>query len=61
MIQTKLVSGATTTVTFLPTDKRVKVGTILSLQGDTRRWRVTEQWTKIDASLIHRDWHVGGL
>ena len=61
MIQTELVCDGRTMVTWLPRDPRVKVGSVLTLDGKIGEWTVTYQSPALDASSIPRGWSVGGL
>ena len=56
MIQTKLTSGNITLITFLPVDKRVRVGSTISLEDNPRKWKVKEQWTKMEMEDINQGW-----
>lgn len=61
-VQTKLRSGQTFTTYWLPVDRRVKVGTVITLKGDDRRWQVIKQCEpRLDRRLLRTDWKVGGL
>lgn len=44
-------------ITWLPIDKRVRVGSVLSLQKVTGRWRVVEQFSRIESHEINRKWN----
>jgi hypothetical protein len=61
MIQTQLGNDTRRMVTWLPHDRRVKVGSVISLDADERKWEVLDQSEKIDSASITRGWSVGGL
>jgi hypothetical protein len=44
-------------VALLPQDKRVRVGTVISLHKDELRWKVLEQFGSIDLSAVNRGWN----
>jgi hypothetical protein len=56
VIQTLLRHRNTFQVAFLPTDTRVRKGTVLSLKGDSRMWAVEDQFAQQDAENIQRGW-----
>jgi len=56
VIQTELANGSTHMVVFIPYDRRIKVGTVLTLDKDEREWTVVEQFCRIDTSDIKRGW-----
>jgi hypothetical protein len=60
-VQTKLAHGDTFTVCWLPVDRRVKPGTIVTFVKGGQKWRVIEQWSKMAGHLINKEWRVGGL
>ncbi len=49
--------------TWLPMDKRVRIGTVITLKDDERRikWTVRSHGARMEARLINRRWNVGGL
>lgn len=59
--QTKLASGSSRMVCWIPRDPRVKVGTVISLAKGAERWRVLEQYSTAEYQEVKRDWKVGGL
>lgn len=64
MVQVKLVrnEGLTRaeTVCWLPVDPRLKVGTKLTLKGETKWWEVAELWSTRERTQINHHWEVGG-
>lgn len=64
MRQVSLRDGDSRTVTWLPDDKRLRVGTRVTLKDSedpSRLWTITGRSEPKDSSQIHRDWRVGGL
>jgi hypothetical protein len=61
MIQTELARGNVRMVTWLPQDKRVRIGSIVSLNRQEDRWTVLNQSVPVDEKSIPRGWSVGGL
>jgi hypothetical protein len=61
MIQTDLQSGDVHLTSWLPQDKRVKLGSRISLDKDPTVWTVMKQYEPIDSSQIQRGWNVGGI
>lgn len=57
VIQTELANGTTHMVVLLPYDKRIKVGTRLTLENDDREWSVLKQFCRIDTSDVKRGWN----
>lgn len=57
LVQTELANGSTRMVVMLPYDKRVRVGKLLTLEGDDREWEVLAQFCRIDISDIKRGWN----
>jgi hypothetical protein len=57
MIQTELARGTSRLVTWLPQDRRVKVGTVISLHKSPDRWKVTAQSAPVDSGDIKRGWN----
>jgi hypothetical protein len=57
MVQTELGRGTRRMVALLPQDKRVRVGTVISLHKDGLRWKVLEQFGSIDLSAVNRGWN----
>lgn len=56
LIQTHLVNGNRNLITWIPTDKRIKVGSIISLDKEVERWRVEELFSIVDSENIQRGW-----
>lgn len=56
LIQTLLRNANTFKVAFLPVDSRVKDGTVLSLKGDERHWKVESQFAQQEDANIQRGW-----
>ena len=56
LIQTLLRHENTFQVAFLPVDRRVSKGTVLSLKGDQKHWTVEKQFAEQDAENIQRGW-----
>jgi len=49
-------------VCWLQVDKRVKEGSIISLKGEKKRWKVEKQFRDLRTNVPPRqDWKVGGL
>lgn len=49
-------------ICWLEVDKRVKEGSIVSLKGETKRWKVEKQFEELRTKFPPRqDWKVGGL
>lgn len=61
MIQTELARGTMRMVTWLPQDKRVRIGSVISLNRVEDRWTVLNQSAPVDDKSIPRSWSVGGL
>jgi len=57
MVQCELGRGTMRMVTWLPQDKRVKVGTVISLDKDTERWKVLAQSERMESGNIKRGWN----
>lgn len=57
LMQTELGRGNRRMVTWLPIDKRVKVGTVISLDKHTEHWKVLMQSERIDSGDIKRGWN----
>lgn len=63
-VQSKLRSGKTHQIVWLPNRVGVRPGAYISLEGDKRRWLITEQYKvcKVnDKSELDKKWKVGGL
>lgn len=63
MIQCELGKGSRRMKTWLDYDKRIKVGTLLTLQNVEGIWQVKQKGDPVDTaqSPIMHGWHVGGL
>lgn len=63
LIQTVLKSGTLVNVVWLPSDSRIRIGSIITLKGDKRKvkWEVTHQYYTRLASEPDQVWNVGGL
>lgn len=63
MIQTELGRGNVRLVTWLPRDKRVWIGSVISFNKEGDHWTVLNQSDPVDTaqSPIMHGWHVGGL
>ena len=61
MVQYELQSGSRQMVSWLPRDSRVKVGSIISLDRSSQRWRVISQFSSTHQNDIQRGWKVGGI
>lgn len=57
LVQTELGNGNRRMITLLPRDKRVKIGSIISLDKDTDRWQVLSQSEPIESGDIKRGWN----
>ena len=57
VIQTQLRQGNTWMTTWLPRDKRVKEGSIISLEKVEGRWEVVKQMSSMELSDIKRGWN----
>ena len=57
IIQTTLKQNNTFLKTWLPVDKRVKIGTIISLEGVEGKWEVMEQFDRSELSNLRRGWN----
>jgi hypothetical protein len=60
VVQTKLSrkseNGIARLVAWLPAKPNVRVGSVVSLDGDGTRWKVEEQWATQDSELINMRW-----
>lgn len=61
MVQCELRNDRVRKITWLPQDKRVKVGTVITLLKDDRRWLVTQIGNPVDQNEIQHGWRVGGI
>jgi hypothetical protein len=66
VIQTELERptdhGTAIRVIWLPQDSRVKVGTVLTLKGETEKWKVRRLFTTMPVDKVrYIGWKVGGL
>lgn len=66
VVQTELErptdTGSAMLIVWLPRDPRVKVGSVISLKGETERWTVRRQFTALPMDLVrYKGWNVGGL
>lgn len=62
MLTRKEGSALQVRVCWLEVDKRVKQGTVLTLKGERKRWKVEKQFRELRTSSPPRqDWKVGGL
>ena len=61
MIQTELARGNVRMITWLPQDKRVRIGSMISLYRQEDRWTVLDQSSPVDSGSIPRGWNVGGI
>lgn len=65
MRQFELREGTTSTVTWLPADRRLRTGARVSLKDSAdpgRLWTVVRRGSvALSRDAIHSDWHVGGL
>jgi hypothetical protein len=59
--QLELASGNDRMICWLPFDRRVREGVVISLAKSDRRWRVLKQYSAIQSSDLRRGWKVGGL
>lgn len=57
MIQTELARGNVRMVTWLPQDRRVRIGSFVSLNKQEDRWTVLNQSAPVDQSMIKRGWN----
>lgn len=56
--QYELGQGITRMKTWLPLDKRVRVGSVLTLEKEDGRWRVLQAFeARIELSSINRGWN----
>lgn len=57
VVQTSLLSDSgESMVTWLPVDKRLKIGTRVSLENVEGCWKVVDQYTTQDSEDINRKW-----
>jgi len=58
MLKQKTEKGHHVMVAWLPVDPKVKQGSVLTLKDapELGEWRVAEQFTRQDSSLIPRKW-----
>lgn len=56
MIQTELRCGNSHTIVWLPIDKRVREGSVVSFVKGGERWKVVKQYTPQDEKTIQRGW-----
>lgn len=56
MIQTELAFEHRRMITLLPKDKRVKVGSVISLDKEDTKWTVLSQSEVINSGDINRGW-----
>lgn len=63
MMQCELARGTRRMVTWLDYDKRIKEGTLLTLQKKEGIWQVKKKGEPVDTAErpINRWWAVGGL
>lgn len=54
--QTHLVSGNEQLITWIPVDRRVKKGSIISLNKETKQWNVKEIFSSTDSENIQSGW-----
>jgi hypothetical protein len=40
---------------------KIREGTVISLEGDKRKWKVMEKYDQIRITELRQDWKVGGL
>lgn len=59
--QYKLRTGHTSLTTWLEDDKRITVGTQLTLKDDDVLWTVEERYNQLEEGRPQQDWKVGGL
>jgi hypothetical protein len=57
MVQCELGRGTLRLVTWLPQDRRVKVGTVLSLDKQPERWQVLAKSEPVESGDIKRGWN----
>lgn len=57
MIQTELARGNVRLTTWLPQDKRVRIGSIVSLDKQENRWTVLNQSAPVESGEIKRGWN----
>lgn len=58
MVQYEVGQGPTRMMTWLPLDKRVRVGSVLTLEKEEGRWQVLQQFdARIELSSINRGWN----
>ena len=55
-LERKTEHGKVETVCWLDVHPKVRVGSVISLEGSDERWRVVSQGCVQDASLINRKW-----
>ena len=49
-------------IVWVDKEDQIKKGSIISLKGETEKWRVEEIYLpSLDKQEINRNWHVGGL
>ena len=50
-------------ICWLEVDKRVKEGSIVTLKGERKRWKVEKQFTQLRTTELqdNKKWKVGGL
>lgn len=56
LVQTELGRGGKRLKTLLPQDKRVKVGSLLTLVKEPGTWKVLKQFGTVESSSINRGW-----
>ena len=56
-VQTELGRGSTRMKTLLPQDKRIKVGSLLTLVKVPGIWRVLTQYGTVESGSINRGWN----
>jgi hypothetical protein len=57
MIQTQLERNGRQMITWLPQDRRVKVGSVISFQKQTEKWRMLWVSLPIESGEIKRGWN----
>ena len=56
-VQTELGCAGKRLKTLLPQDKRVKVGSLLTLVKEPGIWKVLQQYGTVESSSINRGWN----
>lgn len=56
VIQVKIKSDAVQMITWLDADPRIKVGAVISLKDDIRKWLIEEVYATQSAKSIERNW-----